>query len=339
MKKTLTSFLFVVLSAICLGSPAWGKMTNEELQQKLINQLNISEHDAPVALNQSTSNKANEKPKAESKQTLSEFEKQISSDHHANKNTTNTTGSGMLAALALGDEDSGPDLPSFTNYGKIKADANISVSAWSGMPSYRIPLIHVPGNDGLSLDVTFSYHGMTTGYAEVMGVAQPIVTFSNPYNKTETPFTFVDELGHEHVFYCAHDVYLLTNTFQSRDHWKAKLIIKLNQTGTTTEQKISSFTIWAPNGKVYQLAKGGNGLVYSDRVTKIISKHGKDFITFSPDGRKETLNSSQYTVRFDGGYASNTAQIHQTNGHTITFTSNRIVIGSTSIWNFKPCPI
>ncbi|MCL9782535.1 hypothetical protein M9194_13955 [Vibrio sp. S4M6] len=313
MTKTFKFLLLLMAASVFVGAPAYAKMTNQQLQQALISKLHITDHDAPV-MPESKTEKGTKQDKRSSDNSKEQTNTQAS-NHNAKAATA------MMSALSLGSgEEIAPAMPDFTKRGYSSAGDNIAVSAWTGLPTVTIPLIHVPGNDGLSLDVVYAYDSYSSN-----NTSKPHKT-TNPSlhgdifpgliggdTPSKNAFSFRDEEGNVHVMY-----YSSNGHYMSRDHWRA-----IVSNGV--------YDFLSPNGVTYTCSKVGSPSVL--RVTKITSAHGGELITYTWSSNGEVsikLASSGYKVTWN----PNDHVLSQTDGHSIT-----LIPSSTFVQNgwYKIC--
>ena len=229
---------------------------------------------------------------------------------------------------SLANEEVSPSLPDYTKRGSQALGDYLSVNSWGGLPRLHIPLIHIPGNDGLSLDVTLTYDEYTAteptsrksmfAYGQPVSVAPRIVSGTMGQHNL---IVFRDELGETHSLYYSSSTGNTIDTevdYQSRDHCHAVYI----QHGSG-----KGFVIESPDGKTYNIGMATTiNYYYVGAVSEIISKHGKDKVQYewNPSGslRCITLYSEDYHVNLEGGNKT-PGRITQTDGHTISYDIGR----------------
>ena len=293
MNKTFKTIFYLIAVSLALSPPVYAKMSLAQLQQKLVDQLSADEQSSSVekAVPDDDSQSSTDSKKSANKPD----NKKGSDSHQSSQNTEKAN----LAALSLGDgEEVAPTMPDYTKRGYTNAGNNVSVSAWNGLATVDIPLVHVSGNDGISLNVIYAYDDYsiravfknTINRAVFHGDLVPGLVGESSSGGSSA-FYFRDNSGNVHILY-----YVSSGHYESRDHWKA----------TTSGSK---YTVFAPSGETYI----GNGT----HISKLVSAHGTDAVSYAWSNNDKivtmTLQSTGYKVTWN----KDSRILSQTNGHSI----------------------
>lgn len=151
-----------------------------------------------------------------------------------------------------------------------------SVDPFTGRVFLQIPLIHVPGNNGLDLKINLNWHGMGRPYENPLmqtwaGENNPSVftgvvgvwsgSQSNDPNWITDNFpAFIDPAGQVHMLYPQAANWTApgaTTTFSSKDQWNASLTVETVDPGSCPVSGGLNYSfsgvIQAPNGVQYQI--------------------------------------------------------------------------------------
>lgn len=156
MNQTLRILFYLIAVSLVMSPPTYAQTTADKSQQKRISQVDLADKTSSGMNSEGKS-----KPKVSSHnsnhslQSLSDFEQNVKESSTGNEPKT-------LAAVSKLGGSAAPLLPDFTKKSTLSVEDSLQVNAWSGTPSLNIPLIHVPGNDELSLNVYYTFDGFAS---------------------------------------------------------------------------------------------------------------------------------------------------------------------------------
>lgn len=206
------------------------------------------------------------------------------------------------------------------------------VDPYTGKVRLNIPLLHVPINGGLSLDIhavnTYrrmlswdqfphgSGYSASAFYTPSITVAPGITPYSYNNTSTQLPY-FMDEEGKSHLFFPAKTSnQASTNsetTYYSHDGWKATLSVSQATFHTDMNSNITmslfTGTVYSPDGKQYSIAPTNNGFSSVTQITNaahtVWIKYAYSHPVFSQQASLTSITtSSGYSVTFS--YAGRT---------------------------------
>lgn len=210
----------------------------------------------------------------------------------------------MMLAATPGTLSNPSDYNSKELYRSMIQNAPVSkVDPFTGALIVHIPIVSIPGNDGLNLNVVWSYRsGEDLPYYGNGRVTPGVVDVSSSAEKQQDPI-FVDQYGHRHKLYltggqsCG-EWMCSGGHYESTDHWHAEL-------GVDTSGSNGAIgyvgTVYSPDGTSYEITNAWhNGYSYFSPVLKIVSPHGGEAVNYTYDNQwhLQTITMANYKLTF-----------------------------------------